>query len=393
MRFGRQCNLIESNSFFMFGARGTGKSTLIQERLAVHDKNLLVIDLLELAVADKYGRRPDLLYDELRLNPGIKWVMLDEIQKVPALLDVVHRTIETREFIPPKFAISGSSARKLKHGNANLLAGRAFVNYLFPLTHHELGEHFKLDDVLNWGSLPKIFSLKTDEERREYLRSYGLMYLSEEVWAEHLVQKLEPFRHFLEVAAQMNGQLLQYANIARDVGVDEKTIKKYFEILEDTHMGFLLHPYHPSMRKRQLQSPKFYFFDLGVVRSLARTLSVEIIPQTNLYGDAFEHFVVCEIQRLSHYLKNDYRLSYIRTKDDAEIDLVIERPGRKIALVEIKSKESTDIDDSKHLRAFAKDFTNSESYVLSRDSADRVSDNIQYLHWRTGLESLGLSTR
>jgi predicted AAA+ superfamily ATPase len=388
MKFGRQCNILESNSFFLFGARGTGKSTLIQQRLS--GKGLLTIDLLHLEVADKYLRNPDKLYDELRLNSDIKWVVLDEIQKVPALLDVVHRTLETREFSPPKFAISGSSARKLKHGNANLLAGRAFLNYLYPLTHQELGEDFDLNVILNWGSLPKIFGLNTADERREYLRSYGLVYLSEEVWAEHLVQKLEPFRHFLEVAAQMNGQLLQYANIAKDVGVDDKTIKKYFEILEDTHMGFLLYPYHRSIRKRQLQSPKFYFFDLGVVRSLARTLSFDIMPKTTLFGDAFEHFVISEIHRLSHYKRTDFRLSYIRTKDDAEIDLIIERPGRSVALVEIKSKDIVSSDDSKHLRAFASDFKNSELFVLSNDPTNHLKDNVHYYHWQEGLKRIGL---
>ncbi len=161
-------------------------------------------------------------------------MFIDEIQKVPKLLNVIHRAIESKEFKSPKFAITGSSARKLKRGSANLLAGRAFVNNLYPLTHIEVGDQFNLEDALNWGTLPQIFSFNEEQEKSEFLRSYGLTYLKEEIWNEHLIEDLDPFRIFLEVAAQANGTIVNYLKMAHDVGVNEKTVKRYFEILEET---------------------------------------------------------------------------------------------------------------------------------------------------------------
>ncbi len=201
-------------------------------------------------------------------------MLLDEIQKVPKLLDEVHRLIE--EKTDKIFILTGSSARKLKHGGANLLAGRAFVYHLFTLSCFELKEKFDLEKALHWGTLPKIFSLDGDSEKSEFLRSYADTYLKEEIWNEQVVRKLQPFRRFLEVAAQCNGKIINYANIARDVGVDDKTIKEYFCILEDTMIGFFLEPFRNSFRKRLVEKPKFYFFDTGIVRSLSRRLSVPL---------------------------------------------------------------------------------------------------------------------
>src|SRR3989338_70259 len=263
----RLCNPLKSNSFFLFGARGTGKTTLIRSMLG--NENVFWIDLLDKNEEDRYARNPSLLYGEVQAKAEtISWVVIDEVQKVPPLLDTVHRIIETKEFKAPTFALTGSSARKLKHGGANLLAGRAFVNSLHPLTILEYGNDYGEDFVLNWGSLPKIFSFNENNERQEFLRAYGLTYLKEEVWAEHLVQELEPFRKFLEVAAQTNSEIISYSKIARDINVHENTVKKYFQILEDTWLGFLLEPYSKSVRKRLRKNPKFYFFDLGVKRAL-----------------------------------------------------------------------------------------------------------------------------
>jgi predicted AAA+ superfamily ATPase len=255
-----------SNSFFLFGARGVGKTSLIRESL--ESARVWTIDLLDNEQEDHYSRHPDQLYNQIAARcHEIDWVFIDEIQKVPSLLNVVHRALESSEFKSPKFALTGSSARKLKRGSANLLAGRAFTYNLFPLTHVELGQSFDLDDALNWGTLPKIYSCASAQEKSEFLRAYGLTYLKEEIWNEHLIDDLEPFRTFLEVVAQTNGTIVNYAKLARDVGIDEKTVKRYFEILEETLIGFHLSAFSRSIRKRQSRSPKFYLFDTGVTRA------------------------------------------------------------------------------------------------------------------------------
>lgn len=164
--------------------------------------------------------------------------------------------------------MTGSSARQLRRGGANLLAGRAFVYYLHSLSCFELQDEFDLEKALQWGTLPRTFSLDESIEKNEFLRSYADTYLKEEIWNEQVIRKLHPFRCFLEVAAQCNGKIINYANISRDVGVDDKTIKEYFLILEDTMIGFFLEPFHNSFRKRLVEKPKFYFFDPGVVRAL-----------------------------------------------------------------------------------------------------------------------------
>jgi predicted AAA+ superfamily ATPase len=218
----------------------------------------------------------------------------------------VHRLIEKTHI---SFALTGSSSIKLKRGAANLLAGRAFVYNLFPLTHWELQESFQLDAALRWGTLPKIFQFNLDEERERFLKAYSLTYLKEEIAVAQLVRNLNPFRNFLEVAAQCNGQILNYSKIARDVGVDTKTVQAYFSILEETLVGFFLPAFHQSVRKRQRVSPKFYFFDPGVKRALARTLQQEIYPRTYEYDQAFEHWVVLEFFRLAHYLDKEWSFS------------------------------------------------------------------------------------
>lgn len=387
--FTRICEPIKSNSYFIFGARGTGKTSLIHRML--ENQRVWDINLLDLATEDLYSRNPDLLYRQLLAKHAeFDWVFIDEIQKVPELLSVVHRAIESKEFKSPKFAMTGSSARKLKRGSANLLAGRAFVNNLYPLTHLELGDRFNLEDVLNWGTLPKIFAYEEDEEKAEFLRAYGLTYLKEEIWNEHLVEDLNPFRLFLEVAAQANGTIVNYLKIAQDVGVNEKTVKRYFELLEETLLGFHLNAYSRSIRKRQSKSPKFYLFDMGVSRALARFLGQRIIPKTQPYGISFEQFLIAECVRLNDYFRKDFRFSYFRTKDGAEIDLLIDRPGQPLALVEIKSSESTTINDVKHLIKLRDEFGPCETFCFSNNSLEFIEEGVHFLHWKEGLKRVGL---
>lgn len=373
---------INSNSFFLFGARGTGKTTFLKDYFA--QTEAIWIDLLDPAEEDLFSRRPQEFLARLEKCPKETWVIIDEIQKLPKLLNYVHSLIESRKL---NFALTGSSARRLRQKGVNLLAGRAFTNYSFPLTHKELQFKFKLSDVLQWGSLPKIFSFTTDESRAAYLRSYALNYVSTEVQAEQWVRKIEPFRKFLPIAAQMNGKILNYAKIAREVGVDTTTVISYFDILEDTLLGFRLDAFHESLRKRQTQKPKFYFFDLGVKRALEHTLTVDLLPQTYAFGDAFEHFVICEILRMNSYLNQDFSLSYLRTKDDAEIDLIVERPGKKNVYIEIKSTDSVGAENCKTLSAFAKD-KKIETLLLSRDPVEKTFGLVNCCSWEAGIGKL-----
>lgn len=377
---------LPGHSFFLFGARGTGKSTFLKEYF--NHSATLWIDLLDPEQEDRYARNPSELSQQIAADQQYwEWVVIDEVQKVPKLLDIVHSTVEK---VNLRFALTGSSARRLKKDTVNLLAGRAFVYNLFPLTHRELGPSFDLDRALRYGTLPTLLWMKTEEEYQAYLRAYSLTYLKEEVWAEHFIRKLDPFRKFLEIAAQSNGEIINYSNIARDVGADHKSVASYFEILEDTLLGFILEPFHLSIRKRQLQSPKFYFFDPGVVRALTRMLTVPLKPKTYAYGRAFEHFVIVEIIRLNSYYKKDYRFSYLNTKDGVEIDLIVERPGQTAVLVEIKSTVQVTEQDVRQLTRFKKDLPNSEAFCLSQDPVRKEINGVLTFPWKEGIGALGL---
>jgi predicted AAA+ superfamily ATPase len=214
------------------------------------------------------------------------------------------------------------------------------------------------------------------------LRAYADTYLKEEIWTEQVIRKLPPFRRFLEVAAQCNGKIINYANIARDVGVDDKTIKEYFIILEDTMIGFFLEPFHNSFRKRLVEKPKFYFFDTGVVRSLSRRLSVPLVPKTTAYGDAFEHFILVEMIRLGSYFQPDYRFSFLRTMSDVEIDLVVERPGKLLLCIEVKSSDTVNEKDISSFIHLTRDIPECEAIVLSQDRFMKKFDHVTCYPWK-----------
>jgi uncharacterized protein len=384
--FKRVLNTTKNNSFFLFGARGTGKTTYLKDIFDPGES--MYIDLLEPATEDLYIRNPDRLEQHVSALPAkVEWILIDEIQKVPRLLDVAHMLIEATG---KKFVLTGSSGRKLKRGATNLLAGRAFVYNLHPFTSIELENSFNLKDALQWGTLPKLFSLENEEDKQAYLRAYSLTYLKEEIVAEQIVRKLDPFREFLEIAAQSNGKIINYANIAKDVGVDTKTAISYFSILEDTLIGFLLPPYHRSIRKQQRSNPKFYYFDTGVKRALERTLSLPLQEGTYAYGNAFEHFMITEIIRLSGYRYPDWRFSFLQTGGGAEIDLIIDRPGLPVALLEIKASILIDERDVRTVSRFIGDFDSPLALCVSRDSMRKKINNVLCLHWRDALRELGL---
>jgi predicted AAA+ superfamily ATPase len=345
-----------------------------------------VINLLEAAQIEcALFALPEL---EARIEAAVargRCVFIDEIQKAPRLLDVAQRLIDERG---GRFAISGSSARKLRRGGGNLLAGRAFAFQLFPLTSIELADRFDLDTHLAYGGLPTVWNTQNQRERVLYLRSYVTTYLKEEISEEQIVRKIEPFSRFLQVAAQLSGKIINYSKIARDVGVSDQTVKTYFQILEDTLLGTILPPYHRSIRKAQGQTPKFYFFDTGVIRTLNRQIDRPLSDETFNYGNLFEHFILHEITRHASYTERDWVCSFLRTADDQEVDLVIDRPGMKTLVVEI---ESTKIIRSEHTEVVARlgrDIPDSEILVLSRDPERKQYGSVKCLHWSEGLTSI-----
>ena len=386
--FRRLLQTTRHNSFFLFGARGTGKTTWVRD--AFDPDESMYVDLLDPATEDSYRRSPNRLERQVRaLSSRVEWILIDEVQRAPRLLDVVHRLIESTG---KRFVLTGSSGRKLRRGASNLLAGRAFVYNLYPLTAPEFQDAFQLEEALAWGTLPRLFSLDRAEDRQAYLRAYALTYLKEEIVAEQIVRRLDPFRQFLEVAAQSNGTIVNYANIARDVGADPKSVLSYFSILEDTLVGFLLPAFHRSVRKQQRTGPKFYYFDTGVKRALERTLDIPLQPGTYEYGKAFEHFVITQIVHLSRYRYPDWRCSFLRTGAGAEIDLVIERPGMPTALIEIKSAERVDERDVHNLARFARDFADALALCISRDPERLQIGRVLCLPWREALNELGLAS-
>lgn len=369
-------------SFFLFGPRGVGKTTLLKS-LPWFSKSIY-INLLLANEEKRFAANPDELIAIVKALPAeITHVIIDEVQKLPKLLDVVHHLIEATT---KKFVLTGSSARKLKHGGANLLAGRAFVYHLHPFTYLEQSSAFKMIDAMQWGMLPKIFEYAHTEKKQLYLEAYTNTYLKEEIWAEHFIRELDPFRKFLEVAAQANGKIVNFSNIARDVGTHDKNIQQYFSILEDTLLGFFLEAFQHSFRKRLSKTPKFYFFDLGVVRALTMQLSLPLKNSTSLYGESFEHFVILQCKQLADYYHRNYRFSYLKTKDDAKIDLVVERPGLPILFIEIKSSENVQAIQLGTLKRMAEDFGECEAVCFSQDQYPKEYDGIRIWPWMTGVE-------
>lgn len=373
-----------SSSFFLFGARGTGKSTFLRKQFPMQTPWFL--DLLDPEIEDFYARSPKRLEQELKaLKKRPDWVVIDEVQKVPRLLDMVHLLIEQDDY---KFVLTGSSARKLKRGSANLLAGRAFVNEMFPLTSQELGSDFNLIDYLHWGGLPRIQSFSDANDRRDYLNGYVITYLNEEIRLEQLVRKLDPFRAFLDVLGQVSGKIINHKKIANEIGVDTKTVQSYFQIIEDTLLGFYLPAFHESVRKSQRLSPKFYLFDTGVKKALEGSLGQKPVERTSVFGELFESMVILESYRLNRYYKKDYRLAYYATKNDQEIDLVLTNNKSHI-LVEIKSSDKIDEQEVAALKRQSSLFNKVQAiYYVSRYPQKLDIDGVKCVPWTDYLKEV-----
>jgi predicted AAA+ superfamily ATPase len=382
----RILNTPKTHSFFLFGARATGKSTLIKTLFDVESPQCLYLDLLDPETERRLATHPEQLQEMIAaIKPNPQWVIIDEIQKIPKLLDVVHKIIFEKKI---KFALTGSSARKLKRDSANLLAGRAFSFYLYPFSFIELGDQFNLQRTLLFGSLPSVSQFESNQDIKRYLLSYVQTYIKEEILVEQLVRNIDPFRAFLEVAAQSNTEIINYTTLAKEAGINAKSVERYFSILADTLLGYFLEPYSKSVRERQRRAPKFYFFDCGVTRAISQEINQELLPSTFEYGKLFEQMVVCEFFRLNQYLEKNWKLSYLRTGAGVEIDLIVELNRKEIILVEIKSTSKVHDDHTSALRGLGSSFKGAKKYLLCLEKIPREVDGIRIMDWREGLREI-----
>lgn len=383
----RLLNLPRSHSFFLFGPRGAGKSTLLEQHFKNFDKNeILKFDLLLFEDEQLFINNPQRLVEFIESNKKIKWVVIDEVQKVPKLLDIVHYLIEKKKI---NFALSGSSARKLKHGSANLLAGRAFNLQLLPLSYFELKNQIALDEILTFGSFPKIFNLEEKTDKIRFINSYVQTYLKEEIQAEQIVRNISSFRNFIAAAGTFNTEIINFSKIGQVSGVDYKSVSRFFEILVDTLIGFYLEPYNTSVRKRQKLKPKFYFHDIGITRGLQGNISETVQPSTSYYGKLFEHFIILEFQKLNLYLEKNFKLSYLQAQSGAEIDLIVEAPSKKTYLIEIKSSKNIIDEDVRHLNLFKNDFKKSRRIILCQEKLNYTrEDGVEVYPWALGLKEI-----
>lgn len=374
---------VGKHSFFLFGPRQTGKTTLIQgllDPLATFNVNLLETEALL-----KYHRDPSMFRKEISYwtgqlpKPTQGIVFVDEVQKCPAILDEVQLLMDQWKS-KLTFILTGSSARKLKRTSVNLLGGRAWSFALHPLTHQEIADRFELHDVLQFGSLPPVMAGKA-EDRMRTLRGYSQTYLKEEVLDEALVRNLPAFSRFLELAADQSGMPVNYSNIAAETGVRSKTVREYYQILEDTLLAFHLPPYLKSARKRLATHPIFYLFDTGVINALCGRLETSVLQGTSLHGQLFEHFVVLELRRLISYREKEWSMYHWRTSNGAEVDLVLDT-GDKLLAIEIKSGRNLRSQDFTGLVSFQQDYPRSQLVCVCTADRPFTLNGIRCLPWR-----------
>lgn len=359
-----QLNKELDTSIFLFGARQTGKSTMLRQQF----RDCIYFDLLDSNVRERLRRRPALLYETLRNKPEETIVIIDEIPEVPELLNEVHRLISERQLL---FILCGSSARKLKRKGHNTLGGRAVPVYLYPLVSAEIPD-FDIDRAVLYGMLPPHY-LSANPGRR--LSAYIDVYLKEEIKEEALVRNLGTFQRFLEVAAMSDGEIINNQNIAQDCGVSATTVSSYFDILEDTLIGYRLPAYTRTVKRRLVQAPRFYYFDIGVANYLLHRKDLR--RGTPEYGHAFEHLVVQELVAYMHYTHHRQPLSYWRTYTGQEVDIVI---GDAHAAIEIKSAEEVMSKHLKGLKAFAEEHADCRKILVSLDPFTRKIGDVECLY-------------
>ena len=356
-----QLNKELEDSIFLFGARQTGKSTALRQQFPRE----IYIDLLDSEVRNRLERRPSLLYEMLKDKAEGTIVIIDEIPEVPTLLNEVHRLISEKNL---RFVLCGSSARKLKRKGTNTLGGRAYPVFFHPLVSAELPD-LDIDRAVNYGMIPSHYLAKNPERR---LSAYIDVYLKEEIKEESLVRNLLAFQRFLEVAAISNGEILNNRNIAQECGVNASTVSSYFDILEDTLVGYRIPAYTKVVQRRLVQAPRFYFFDVGVANYLMHRS--RLVRGTPEYGHAFEHLVIQELIAYMHYTHQDERISYWRTYAGTEVDVII---GDARIAIEIKSVAEVLPKHLKGLKSFGEEHPNCRRIIVSHDIIPRRIGDIE----------------
>ena len=365
-------DLPPGRSAFLWGARQTGKSTFLRERFP----DSVYVDLLDADTVLRLGARPARLGEELQSAPEAVAhpVVIDEVQKAPGLLDEVHRLMETRGL---SFVLCGSSARKLRRAGVNLLGGRAWRFEMFPLTWAEIPD-FDLLQALTRGLLPGVYS---EPRFRRSLAACVRDYLTQEIINEGLTRNHAAFTRFFEALRFCHGELLNYAAIARDCGVEAKTVRAYFEILQDTLVGYLIYPFHRHTGRQSISAaPKFYLFDVGVAGQVCgRTLTAAGGAE---FGRAFEHFLLLEIIAARSYREMDYPIEFWRTKSGLEVDFVLDRGA-----VAVEAKARVRSGDLRPIRAFVEEFAPRRAVVVTAEADRRRVDGIDIMPYD---EFLGL---
>jgi len=361
-------------SFFLFGPRGVGKTSWIKEKY----QDAIYFDLLN---SDTYG---ELLARPVRLSEKISekyngWVIIDEVQKIPALLNEVHRLIESRNL---KFILTGSSARSLRRRGVNLLAGRALTYYLHPLTALELGDSFRLAESLQYGHLPAAV---THQQPKKYLASYIKTYLREEVLQESLTRNLALFTRFLEVASFSEGAILNYTEIAREVSSNRHTVSNFFDVLEDLLIACRVPVFCKRAKRKMIAHPKFYFFDVGVYR-IIRPKGLLDVPM-EIDGAALETLFLQEAKAHNDYHELEYGFYYWRNEQQQEVDFVL-YGNHGFHAFEIKRKDKLYSSDFVNLKAFAKEYPEAKLYLLYGGSEEYLEGDICVFPFAKGLLQL-----
>ncbi|MDN5940263.1 MAG: AAA family ATPase [Nitrospira sp.] len=369
-------DLPPKQSAFLWGPRKIGKSTYLKARFPAS----LVFDFLNTDLVLEFSKRPALLREQLLAkDAGVlkQPIILDEVQKVPHILDEVHWLIENKGL---QFILCGSSARKLKRGQANLLGGRAWRYEMFPLVSAEL-EQMNLLRALNHGLIPDHY---LQDQYPKLLKAYTTDYLKEEVFAEGLTRNIPAFSRFFEAMGYSHGELTNYSNIARECGVDSKTVKEYYQILEDTLLGIRISPFKKRQSRQIIgQAPKFYLFDVGVAGALThRQLTHE---RGELFGKAFEHFILMEIRAHRSLRELDYAINFWRTKSGLEVDFIL---GNGDVAIEVKGTNRVDPRDLRPLMAFRDEYAPRTTLVVCNERVERIHERIRILPWRVFLRDL-----
>ncbi|MBW6481301.1 MAG: AAA family ATPase [Bacteroidales bacterium] len=359
-------------SFFLWGARQTGKSTLLGNLY----KNHLYIDLLLSDVFERYHRNPELLREVVLAWDGSLPVIIDEIQRIPALLHEVQWLMVNTG---AKFILSGSSPRKIIKSGTNLLGGRALRYELYPLIKKEIPD-FDLLRALNYGLLPRHY---LSERPKILLSAYIGSYLQDEIIAEAKIRNIGSFTRFLEIAAFSNGEIVNYSNIASECGVSPPTVREYFQILEDTLIGRFVPSFQKKPKRRIIQSPRFYYFDVGIANYLLKRGN--ILPGSETFGKAFEHYIYHEIYAHQHYTQSDYTISYWRTTSGLEVDFIL---GDHEVALEVKATPNASARHLKGLKSFADEYTVKRKILVTLDPLPRKTGDIEILPWSRFLELL-----